>query len=205
MKEKISLSFPVIVEGKYDKIKLSSVIDAVIIPTNGFGLFRNAEMKEMLKKLSEKGIIVLTDSDGAGKVIRSHLSSFIDKDKIFSLYTPQLKGKEKRKSSPSKEGFLGVEGIPTEELYSLFSVFAERHPEALGEKRREEEIISKNDFFVLGLSGGHDSRERRETLASAFSLPKSLTANALIDALNIITTREEFIKKAKEYGYDREN
>ena len=114
--EKLHISMPVIVEGKYDKIKLDSIIDAEIVTTGGFSLFREKKKLSFIKKISDKGVIVLTDSDGAGTLIRSHITSAVPPDKIYQLYIPQIKGKEKRKKYASAEGTLGVEGIDADKL-----------------------------------------------------------------------------------------
>ena len=121
---KIKIDIPIIVEGKYDVIKLQSIIDGQIIRLDGFSFFSSKENQNYVRKVAEKhGVIVLTDSDGAGLVIRNHLKSIIQNDKIYHIYTPQIKGKEKRKDAPSKEGFLGVEGQSAETLRNLFSPF----------------------------------------------------------------------------------
>ena len=120
MSEKIKISLPVIVEGKYDKIKLSSIIDARIITTGGFGIFNSEEKKTLIKRLCENGVILLCDSDGAGKVIRSYIKSFLPPEKVINLYIPKIEGKEKRKREGSKEGTLGVEGINADILRDLF-------------------------------------------------------------------------------------
>jgi len=125
--EKIKTDLPVIVEGKYDKIKLASILDAEIITTDGFGIFKKKEKLSLIKRLSERGVIVLTDSDGAGKLIRAHLSGAVPADKIYNLYIPKIKGKEKRKKEGSKEGTLGVEGIDAETLRSIFETFLKNH------------------------------------------------------------------------------
>ena len=125
MRERIKLSVPVIVEGRYDKAKLSEFLDANIICTDGFGIFNKKEKLALIKRLSENGVVVLTDSDGAGGVIRSHIMSAIPKDKIYNLYIPKIEGKEKRKNAPSKEGTLGVEGMNSDLLYSMFEGLSE--------------------------------------------------------------------------------
>ena len=125
--DKIKLSLPVIVEGKYDKIKLLSVADATVITTDGFGVFNNTEKRAVIRRLSENGVILLCDSDGAGKLIRSHLSGIIPPDKIYQLYVPQIKGKEKRKQKASAEGFLGVEGISSDILRERIEALISLH------------------------------------------------------------------------------
>ena len=120
--DKLNIALPIIVEGKYDKIKILSIANACVIATDGFGVFNNKERIAVIKRLAEKSrIIVLTDSDGAGKMIRSHITSAIPKDRLIQLYTPQIKGKERRKAEASKEGFLGVEGTEADILNTLLN------------------------------------------------------------------------------------
>lgn len=190
MQEKLVIPYPVIVEGKYDKIKLSSVIEAQIIPTAGFGVFKNRELSQLLRRLAEKSmLIVLTDSDGGGKVIRSHISSLIPKDRLIQLYTPQIKGKERRKDAPGAQGLLGVEGMDAELLRALFAPYAQGDAAA----RRGENPLSKTDFFLDGLSGGAHSKARRAQIARACGLPEDMSANALLDALKMLLTYEEYL------------
>ena len=190
MQEKLVIPYPVIVEGKYDKIKLSSVIEAQIIPTAGFGVFKNRELSQLLRRLAEKSmLIVLTDSDGGGKVIRSHISSLIPKDRLIQLYTPQIKGKERRKDAPGAQGLLGVEGMDAELLRALFAPYAQGN----AAERRGENPLSKTDFFLDGLSGGADSKARRAQIARACGLPEDMSANALLDALKMLLTYEEYL------------
>lgn len=192
--EKIRIDLPVIVEGKYDKIKLSSIIDGEIITTDGFGVFKGKEKLALIKRLSERGVIILTDSDGAGKLIRSHLSGAIPADKIYNLYIPKIKGKEKRKKEGSKEGTLGVEGVSADVLRSIFETFLKNHTctEKSGEK------LTKADLFSLGLSGSEGSSDRRDRIAEALGLPSGLTAPAFVSAVNVIMSREEFFSMFEE-------
>ncbi len=186
---KIRIDLPIIVEGKYDKIKLSSILDAEIITTDGFGVFRSKEKLTLIKRLSQNGVIILTDSDGAGKMIRGHLSGAVDPEKIYNLYIPKIKGKEKRKREGSKEGTLGVEGVDSAVLRGIFEAFLKNHtPDApKGEK------LKKSDLFELGLSGSEGSSERRDSVAVSLGLPSGLTAPAFVSAVNVIMTREEFV------------
>ena len=187
---KLKIPYPVIVEGKYDRLQLLSVIDAHIITTDGFGIFKKSEKTALLRALAKKGgVIVLTDSDGAGKLIRSHISSCLPKDKIINLYTPEIFGKEKRKPEPSAEGKLGVEGMERELLYNLFLPYTD--PSAV--EKMSENPLSKTDFYIDGLSGGKDSAEKREALAKRFGLPSKMTANALLAALRMIATYEDYL------------
>ncbi len=189
MAEKLRIDLPVIVEGKYDKIKLSSVIDGEIIVTDGFGVFKKKEKLSLIKRLSQNGVIILTDSDGAGKMIRAHISGAVDPDKIYNLYIPKVKGKERRKKEGSKEGTLGVEGIDNDTLRGIFQGFLQNHSQ--GEPRGEK--LKKADLFELGLSGSEGSSERRDRIAEKLGLPSGLTAPAFVSAVNVIMTREEFM------------
>lgn len=196
---RLCIDRPVIVEGKYDKITLSAVLDAHIIPTGGFSIFKSKERLALIRRLGEeKGIIVLTDSDGAGKLIRSYLSSALPKDKIIHLYTPSIEGKERRKATPSKEGLLGVEGMERERLHRLFAPFA-TNGSPLNEKNapsadggRPPRRVEKRDLYADGLSGREGAAERREALAAALELPRGMTAGALMEAINLLYTYEEY-------------
>ena len=193
--EKKRIDLPIIVEGKYDKIKIKSLFEACVITTEGFGVFKNSEKLALIKRLAEKSkIIVITDSDGAGKLIRSHVTSAIPKDRLIQLYTPQIKGKERRKNEASKEGFLGVEGTDAEILRNLLSPFASDAQENVAERIE----IEKVDLYELGLTGSTDSAARRDELAVRLGLPRDMTSNALLAALNVLMGREElyeFMKK----------
>lgn len=188
--EKLKIAYPVIVEGKYDRLRLLCVMEGQILCTDGFGIFKQKEKLALLRALAEKSpLIVLTDPDGAGKLIRAHIGSAVPKDRIIPLYVPQIAGKEKRKAEPSAEGLLGVEGQEQALLYELLSPFAGEIP--------PRERITKTDLFAYGLTGGENSRQRRDALAQKFALPTGMTPNALLAALNVIATREEFEKAAK--------
>ena len=190
--EKLNIPYPILVEGRYDKILLDSLVSGHILTTDGFGIFKKSEKTALIRRLAVTSpIIVLTDSDGAGKVIRSHLSAAIPKDRLIHLYTPQIKGKEKRKNAPSKEGFLGVEGQNAKVLRDLLAPFASDRACSRGG-------ITKLDLFNLGLSGRDNSSEMRKLLCQQLSLPADLTAPALLDAVNMLYTRAEFICLAEQ-------
>ena len=199
-KEKLKIPYPVIVEGKYDRLRLISIIDAQIYTTDGFGVFSKNEKLALFRALSEKTpIILMTDSDGAGKLIRSHIASSIPRDKLIQLYIPQIKGKEKRKAEPSKEGTLGVEGMERELLRSILAPYAvndENAPDAYAMSL--ENPLSKADFYRDGLSGRDDSAKKRDELAKKLSLPVGMTANALLAALKLLLTYDEYLEKVKE-------
>ncbi len=185
---KLKIDIPIIVEGKYDKIKIDSIIDGNIIKVNGFGIFKSEQTKEYIKKLAEKnGIIVFTDSDSGGLVIRNYLKSILPKEKIFHIYPPQIEGKEKRKSSPSKEGYLGVEGIPANIICELFTPFINQK-----NNHTQKKLITKTDLFEDGISGGPNSKALRSKLLSSLNLPQNLSTNALTDALNFLYSYEEY-------------
>ena len=189
--EKLKIAYPVIVEGKYDRLRLLCVMEGQILCTEGFGIFKQKEKLALLRALAAKSpLIVLTDPDGAGKLIRSHIGSAVPKDRIIPLYVPQIAGKEKRKAEFSAEGFLGVEGQEQQLLYDLLSPFA-------GEIA-ERGKLTKTDLFEYGLTGGKNSATRRDALAKKFALPAGMTPNALLAALNVIATREEFERAARE-------
>ncbi len=191
--ERLTIPYPVIVEGKYDKIKLTSVIDADIFVTDGFGIFKNGEKAALFSELAKKTpIIILTDSDGGGTVIRNYFKSVIPSDRLIQLYVPEIAGKEKRKASPSKAGTLGVEGIDTEILRKLFGPFASSD----AFQRRGD--ITKTDMYLLGISGRDNSSELRSRLAATLGFPSDITSNALLCAVNILYSKEEFLKLAKK-------
>ena len=188
----MKISRPIIVEGKYDRLKILSVADAKVITTDGFGIFSKAEKAEFLRKLAEKsGVIVITDSDGAGLVIRNHLKNIIPNEKITHIYTPEIEGKEKRKKAPSKAGLLGVEGMSREWLEKALAPFADD-----AEKTEKENGLSltKADFYELGLSGCAGSDGARKALARALGLPSIISCNSLIYAINTLVSEEEFTK-----------
>ena len=186
--ERMKIPYPILVEGKYDRLRLLSVVEAEIYTTDGFGIFRSDEKRMLFRSLAKKTpIIVLTDSDGAGKVIRSHLSSCIPRDRLIPLYVPQIAGKEKRKAAPSKEGFLGVEGMERQLLYDLLRPYA-------GEGgTREGRTVTKTDFFTDGLTGASDSAARRDALAERLALPRGMTPNALLAAVNVLVSYGEYL------------
>lgn len=187
---KLNIPYPIVVEGKYDRLRVLSVCNAKVMTTDGFGIFKKNEKLALFREISKKTpVIILTDSDGAGKLIRSHISSAVPKDKLIQLYIPKIKGTEKRKSEPSAEGTLGVEGMERELLYSLLSPYESESNIAAA----AENPLSKTDFYTDGLSGGADSRARRAQLAKALSLPEDMTANALLEAVKLVASYEEYL------------
>ncbi len=192
MSERLKIPFPVIVEGKYDKLRLESVIEAHILTTDGFGVFNKAEKVTLFRALSKKSpLIVLTDSDGAGKLIRSHLSSSVPPERLIHLYVPRIKGTERRKDVPGAEGVLGVEGMERDLLRSLFAPYADAEAVTA---RLSENPLSKTDLYLDGLTGRPESRQKRDTLAQSLGLPPAMTPNALLAALRILCSYEEYLK-----------
>lgn len=191
--DKIKIQEALVVEGRYDKNTLSQIVDAPVFVTDGFGIFKDPEKLALLRAVAEKrGLIVLTDSDGAGFVIRGHIKGAIDPALVKHAYIPDVYGKEKRKAAPGKEGKLGVEGMDPETLLTALrnagATFLEMPP--LPESRTAERI-TKTDFYELGLTGKPDSRERRLALQKKLSLPEHMSTNALLTALNCLMSREE--------------
>ncbi len=204
MSDRIKISHPIVVEGKYDKSTLLSIFDTAVITVGGFGVFNSKEKQALLRRIASGGIIVLTDSDGAGKLIRSFLNGIIPKDKIYNLYIPKVEGKEKRKSSPSKEGLLGVEGMGREALVSVLAPFIVTNGDNGDKPQKSAEMITKVDFYMDKLTGAENSAARRDELAGYFGLPDGMSANALLEALNIITDREGYRRAASAlYGSER--
>lgn len=191
----IKLDRAVIVEGKYDKIRLSNILDALIITTDGFSVFKNKEKQKFLRRLAEeKGLVVITDSDSAGFMIRNFISSCVAKDKVINVYIPDIFGKEKRKSAPSAEGKLGVEGVKDEIILQALKK-AGVTAETTEKKGRQ---ITNIDLFEYGLSGGENSSEKRKKLLAKLSLPERLSTTSLVRALNSFVTYDEFIETVKE-------
>lgn len=177
----------IVVEGKYDKIRLSQLFSANIIQTDGFSVFKNKEMLALLSKLADKtGLIILTDSDSAGFAIRNYIKSCLAGKNVKHAFIPSLAGKEKRKEKPGKEGLLGVEGMRDEALLKAL--------ENVTVHEEKKEKITKFDFVKLGLSGGSESKKNRTMLTEKLGLPTRLSANMLLDVLNVLYSREEFLE-----------
>lgn len=182
----------ILVEGRYDKNTLSQVVDAVILETEGFGIFHDRQKQKLLRTLAQqRGLIVLTDSDGAGFVIRNFIKGCVDPSLVKHAFIPDISGKERRKAAPSKEGKLGVEGMKPEILLQALrragATFA-------GEAEKTRSGITKADLYARGLSGGEGSAERRQRLMKQLDLPERLSATALLDILNALMTKEEFYR-----------
>ena len=188
MEEKIKLTEAVIVEGKYDKIKLLNILDAFIIETNGFAIFKDKSKLSFIKKLAkERGIIILTDSDHAGFMIRNYISSGVPKEQIKNVYIPDIFGKEKRKDTPSKEGKLGVEGMTKEVILASLEKAGVSSTSSVCDNP-----ITTVDFYDLGLTGGANSKAKRKAVCKALDLPEFLSTSSLISCINNFMTKEEF-------------
>lgn len=182
----------IVVEGRYDKNTLSQVVDAVIIETGGFGIFNDSQKRNLLKKLAEsRGLIIMTDSDAAGFMIRNHLKGCIAPELIKHAYIPDIYGKERRKSAPSREGKLGVEGMSPQVILETLSRAGATFQGP--EHREDQSRISKADLYRKGLSGGENSAALRKELMKKLELPERLSAQGLLDVLNAIMSREEFM------------
>ena len=185
----------IVVEGRYDKNTLSQIVDAVIIETSGFGIFNDSQKQKLLRTMAQaRGLVVLTDSDGAGFVIRNFIKGCVDPACVKHAYIPDVFGKERRKAAPSKEGKLGVEGMRPQVLLDALiraGATVDERPAAESAAR-----ITKADMYKCGLSGGTGSREKRAALIKRLDLPEKLSADALLDVLNAIMTREEFFALA---------
>ncbi len=187
----------IVVEGRYDKNTLSQVVEATILETGGFGIFKDREKAALLRRLgAERGIIVFTDSDGAGFVIRNHLKSILPPSQLKQAYIPDVPGKERRKRTAGKEGKLGVEGMPPQVLLTALERCGATFLDETA-KEREGRPITKADLMELGLVGA-GSRERREALLKRLDLPAHMTPNAMLEALNLLYTREDFLGKEEK-------
>ena len=188
----------IVVEGRYDKNKLAQLVDTVILETSGFGIFKDKEQLALLRKIGEKrGLILLTDSDGAGFVIRNHLKGALPPDQVKHAYIPDCFGKERRKRKPGKEGKLGVEGMEPEVLLQALrragaTILDEE------EEREESPPLTTADLFACGLSGGEGSREKRQALLKKLGLPAHLSPNAMLPVLSALYDRESLLEEMKK-------
>lgn len=188
----VRLKEAVVVEGKYDAIRLRSVVDATIVTTDGFGIFRQPETMDLLRRLAAaQGVVVLTDSDAAGFVIRDRISSALPPSQVLHAYAPEIVGKERRKASPSKEGLLGVEGIDGERLLRAL-LLAGATVEDRAAADRPVPFLNKARLYEDGLSGGSNSAVLRERLLRELRLPHRLSANRMIEVINALLTEEEY-------------
>jgi ribonuclease M5 len=185
----------IVVEGRYDKNTLSQIVDAVILETSGFGIFKDKEKLALLRRIGEKqGLILLTDSDGAGFVIRNYLKGALPQDQVKHAYIPDRYGKEKRKRAPGKEGKLGVEGMPPAVLEEALRRAGATFLDQAGDPSPRQ-ALTKADLFALGLSGGEGSKEKRQKLLKKLGLPEHLSPNAMLPVLGALYTREELLEE----------
>ena len=191
--EKRKITLPVIVEGRYDKATLTSMFDCTVISVGGFGVFNSKEKQALLRRLCSAGAIILTDSDGGGVQIRSFLSGILPKEKIYHAYIPRIEGKEKRKAKAGKAGLLGVEGMSRETLERVLAPFIEDGGRVEFSVRKSEKMLTKVDFFENGLTGAAGSADRRDRLCDLAGLPRGMTPNALLEALNLLFSYDEAI------------
>ena len=190
----------ILVEGKYDKIKLSQIFDATILTTDGFGIFKQKDKLALLRRLAEtRGLLIFTDPDGAGFVIRNYLKGAVPKEKLFHAYIPDLYGKEKRKAKGSKEGKLGVEGVPDDVIIRAVEASG-----ALQKSAPAKNGITKADLYEMGLSGSAGSTQRRLRLLKELQLPQQLSPNALLDVLNCIIDLESLTAMVESWEEEYE-
>ena len=186
----------ILVEGKYDQNTLKQLVDTEVFVTNGFGVLSDRDKIALLRRIAEKrGLIILTDSDGAGFLIRSKLKSMLPQKNVLHAYIPDIVGKEKRKKSASKEGKLGVEGMAPE---VLFAALRDCGAEIDGETVAAKDAVTRADFFDLGLSGGVNSAQKRKAVLKAAKLPERMSTAAMLDAVRLLYDRDEFIKLCEE-------
>lgn len=198
MSDKLKISQAVIVEGRYDKIKLSNIIDAFIIETNGFSVFKDKKKLSFIKRIAnERGIIILTDSDHAGFMIRNYISSGVPKDKIINAYIPDIYGKESRKAKPSKEGKLGVEGMTRDVILQALKMANVDFSQG-----ENSDPVTNYDLFALELSGTPNAKQNKKMLLSRLNLPEFLSTNSLITYINSSMSRADFLALANEIKVD---
>lgn len=186
----IKIKEAIVVEGRYDKNTLSQIVDTTIFETRGFGIFKDKTQMALLRQVAQKrGLIVFTDADGAGFVIRNHIKSAISAQYLKHAYTPDIMGKERRKAAPGKEGKLGVEGMRPE---IIIDALRSSGATILGEENATCGCVTKQDMMRLGLSGGKDSSNKRLLLLKKLGLPEHMSSNALLQAVNLLYTLEEF-------------
>lgn len=195
----IKIDSVVVVEGKYDKIHLENFIDAHIIATNGFGIYKDKSKQKLLRQLCNKnGLVIITDSDSAGAQIRGFLKGFCDNEKITNVYLPQIKGTEKRKTAPSKEGFLGTEGLSGEIILKAL-----KKSGVTATINASAERITKTDLFDFGLSGCVGSKAARDSFCNFIDLPIGLSPNAFLDALNSVLTPKEYLTEVRKWQQEQ--
>ena len=198
MTEKKRISLPIIVEGRYDKNTLLQIFDATVIELGGFAVFNNKERQHLIRRLGERGIILLTDSDGGGRQLRSFVSGILPQGRLYHAYIPKIEGRERRKSGKDGSGYLGVEGMSREVLERVLAPFVDGGGRDEQNAQKRDKMLTKVDLYLAGLSGGENSSERRARLCEHFSLPTDMTATALLGALNLLVSREEYESALRE-------
>lgn len=192
----IRIKEAIVVEGRYDKNTLSQIVEAPIFETHGFGIFKDKKQMDLLRKVAkQRGLIVFTDADGAGFVIRNHIKSAIEGRYLKHAYTPDILGKERRKQTPGKEGKLGVEGMKPE---ILIAALKKAGATIEGEQSDTSGGLTKQDLMAMGLSGGANSSEKRLALLKKCGLPERMTTNAMLEALNLLYKKEELMELLRE-------
>lgn len=191
----------IVVEGKYDEIRVRSAVDALVVQTEGFGIFRDKQRLELLRRLAaQRGLIILTDSDSAGMLIRNHLIGAIPAEQMCHAYIPPIAGKEKRKTAPGKEGLLGVEGVDNAVVIRALEQAGATFEDADAATATDGMHLTKGDLYELGLSGRADSAARRRALLRAMGLPQNLSANRLLDVLNATVSEKQLAALLCEIG-----
>ena len=192
----IKIKEAIVVEGRYDKNTLSQIVDAPIFETHGFGIFKDKKQMDLLRKVAkQRGLIVFTDADGAGFVIRNHIKSAIEGRYLKHAYTPDILGKERRKQTPGKEGKLGVEGMKPE---ILIAALQKAGATVEGQETGASAGLTKQELRAMGLSGGQGSSEKRQALLKKCGLPERMTTNAMLEALNLLYNKEELLELLRE-------
>lgn len=194
----IQIKQAVIVEGKYDKIKVSNILDTLIIETDGFGIFKDKNKQKLIRRLAEtRGILILTDSDSAGFTIRSFFNGIVPKEQLINVYIPDIFGKEKRKSEPSKEGKLGVEGVKSDVIIDALKKAGVKF-DVDAESPKKTQPVTKTDLFLDGLSGGKDSAEKRARLLKQLDLPEHLSANSMLKLINSFMDFDDYKREIQK-------
>lgn len=194
----IQIKQAVIVEGKYDKIKVSNILDTLIIETDGFGIFKDKNKQKLIRRLAEtRGILILTDSDSAGFTIRSFLNGIVPNEQLINVYIPDIFGKEKRKSEPSKEGKLGVEGVKSDVIIDALKKAGVKF-DVDAESPKKTQPVTKTDLFLDGLSGGKDSAEKRARFLKQLDLPEHLSSNSMLKLINSFMDFDDYKREIQK-------
>ena len=194
----IKIKQAVIVEGKYDKIKVSNILDTLIIETDGFGIFKDKNKQKLIRRLAEtRGILILTDSDSAGFTIRSFLNGIVPQEQLVNVYIPDVFGKEKRKSEPSKEGKLGVEGVKSDVIIDALKKAGVKF-DVDAESSEKTQPVTKTDFFLDGLSGGKGSAEKRARFLKQLDLPEHLSSNSMLKLINSFMDFDDYKREIQK-------